>query len=96
MSKFSTYRHTPFCRPNYPTLSGCAALVEEAISVLGGAVKGNCSFEVTIGEECEIVGGSAVEGMQVIAEVTPNDGERKVDVFTTPQVVFQYAHRQGI
>jgi hypothetical protein len=56
--------------------------------VLGGLVKGNCAFEVTIGEECEIVGGSAVEGMQVIAEVTPNDGERKVDVFTAPQVVF--------
>ncbi|MEO0555182.1 MAG: hypothetical protein AAF149_18380 [Bacteroidota bacterium] len=56
--------------------------------VLGGLVKGNCRFEVTIGEECEIIGGSALQGVDVIAEVTPNDGQREVDVFSTPQVVF--------
>lgn len=57
-------------------------------SVLGGLVKGDCRFEVTIGEECEIVGGSVLQGIQVIAEVTPNQGEREVSVFNTPQTVF--------
>ncbi|GAA0894202.1 hypothetical protein GCM10009122_38820 [Fulvivirga kasyanovii] len=58
-------------------------------SVLGGLVKGNCKFEVTLGEECELVGvGSAVEGIKVIAEVTPNEGEKEVSVFNTPQAVF--------
>jgi len=56
--------------------------------VLGGLVSGNCKFEVTIGEECEIVGGSVLQGIKVIAEVTPNEGEREVSVFNTPQSVF--------
>ncbi len=60
-------------------------------SVLGGLVKGNCSFEVTIGEECEIQQeGSALEGVNVIAQLTPQDGLGDVDVFTAPQAVFNY------
>ncbi|MCB0497338.1 MAG: hypothetical protein KDC79_14450 [Cyclobacteriaceae bacterium] len=57
-------------------------------SVLGGLVKGSCKFEVTIGEECEIVGGSVLEGINVIADLTPQEGVKDVDVFTTPQAVF--------
>ncbi len=63
-------------------------IVGGRFSVLGGLVKGNCRFEVTIGEECEIVGGSVLQGIQVIAEVTPNDGEKDISVFNTPQAVF--------
>ena len=60
-------------------------------TVLGGLVKGNCSFEVTIGEECEIQQeGSALEGVNVIAQLTPQDGLGEVDVFTAPQAVFNY------
>ena len=57
-------------------------------SVLGGLVKGNCKFEVTVGEECEITGGSVLEGIVVISEVTPNFGEKDVSVFNAPQGVF--------
>ncbi len=57
-------------------------------SVLGGLVKGNCKFEVIIGEECEIVKESVLEGIAVIAAVTPTLDTKDVDVFTTPQAVF--------
>lgn len=57
-------------------------------SVLGGLVKGRCAFQVTIGKECEIQGGSVLEGVEVIADISPGDGESEVSVFTTPQAVF--------
>ncbi len=56
--------------------------------VLGGLVSGSCRFEVVIGEECEIVGGSVVEGVKVIADLTPKEAEKDVDVFGTPQALF--------
>lgn len=57
-------------------------------SVMNGLVKGNCKFEIVIGEDCKIVGGSVLESIQVISQVTPNDGEREVNVFTTAQGIF--------
>lgn len=61
-------------------------------SVLGGLVSGQCRFQVTIGEECEIVKPQgedrAVGDIQVIAQLTPETGETAVSVFNTPQVVF--------
>ncbi|MBV6642706.1 MAG: hypothetical protein KI791_18450, partial [Cyclobacteriaceae bacterium] len=43
------------------------------------------------GEECEIQQeGSALEGVNVIAQLTPQDGLGEVDVFTAPQAVFNY------
>jgi hypothetical protein len=62
-------------------------------SVLGGAVKGNCRFEVEIGEECQIVqegNNSILESLEVLADATPQNNLRDVDVFTTPQAVFNY------
>ncbi|HAP59812.1 MAG TPA: hypothetical protein DCR93_10025, partial [Cytophagales bacterium] len=63
-------------------------IVGGRFSVLGGLVKGNCRFEVTLGEECQIQAGSVVEGIAVISDVTPSDGSADVDVFATPQAVF--------
>ncbi len=58
-------------------------------SILGGLVSGNCRFDLTIGKECEIEGGgSPVQGIEVIAEVTPNDGSTDVNVFNSAQAVF--------
>ena len=59
--------------------------------ILGGLVKGNCSFEVTIGEECKIISNNPLEGIEIIAAVTPADGTREVDVFSKPQAVFNIA-----
>ncbi|MEH0153361.1 hypothetical protein V6R21_04395 [Limibacter armeniacum] len=56
--------------------------------ILGGLVKGNCSFEFTIGEECQIQGASPLGGIEVIAAMTPADKKEDVNVFSAGQVVF--------
>lgn len=59
--------------------------------VLGGLVKGNCKFQVTLGRKCEMVreeDDSVLDDIKVIAQQTPIDLEKDVNVFTTPQVVF--------
>ncbi|ANQ50719.1 hypothetical protein MY04_3357 [Flammeovirga sp. MY04] len=57
-------------------------------NILGGLVKGNCSFEFTLGEQCIIQGASPLGGMEIIASMTPSDKSEDVDVFSAPQVVF--------
>ena len=57
-------------------------------NVMNGLVKGNCKFEVTIGEECEVVSGSVLESIQVISQVTPGDGESDISVYTAAQGIF--------
>lgn len=61
-------------------------------SVLGGLVKGRCKFEIEIGEECELIqdGGSPLESIEVLAQATPGDLSKDVDVFTVPQAVFNF------
>src|SRR5690606_36749555 len=58
--------------------------------ILGGLVSGNCRFKVTIGEECEIQGGSPL-GLEVIASMQPSGNPQEVSVFTAPQVAFNLA-----
>lgn len=64
-------------------------------SLLGGRISGNCRFQLELGELCTIqsTGGeevSPVAGLAVISELTPGDGRSNIDVFATPQVVFNY------
>lgn len=62
-------------------------------SVLGGLVKGNCKFEIEIGKECEIIrnqDGSILESVEVLAQATPQESAKDVDVFTVPQAIFNY------
>ncbi len=57
--------------------------------ILGGLIKGKCKFEFDVGKKCEIQGAqSAVASLQLIGDMTPSDKATDVDVFTTPQVVF--------
>ncbi|WP_439182734.1 hypothetical protein [Carboxylicivirga taeanensis] len=56
-------------------------------SVLGGLVSGQCNFDFEIGEECKIMGGSPF-GQEVIAQLTPPEGEKGVNVFAAPQAIF--------
>jgi hypothetical protein len=55
--------------------------------ILGGLIKGKCNFEFELGEECKIVGGSPF-GEDVIAQLTPGTGDKEVNVFTSPQAIF--------
>ena len=59
-------------------------------NVLGGLVKGKYSFQVTLGNDCKIVTGSEnpLEDIKIISDFTPADQSADVDVFTTPQAVF--------
>ncbi|MBV4357202.1 hypothetical protein [Pinibacter aurantiacus] len=62
-------------------------------NLLGGLVKGNMNFKLKIGNECKIVndaGKEAVVGMAVISDITPKDTVN-TDVFTAPQVAFNFA-----
>jgi len=57
-------------------------------SVLGGLVKGNCNFQMEIGESCTILGADdPVENMDVILQITPVDGA-DISVYTEPIVQF--------
>lgn len=59
--------------------------------VLGGLVKGQCKFEVTLGTKCEMVkkaDDNALDDIKVISQQTPANLEKEVNVFNTPQVVF--------
>jgi predicted transport protein len=93
----------PFYSGNYDIIDlGAAAVLQAKLpnplwmqgnvggyySILGGMVKGNCKFQVTIGQQCEIVGGSALSGIKVIADITPANGTKDVNVFNAPQAVF--------
>jgi hypothetical protein len=56
-------------------------------SILNGLVKGDCNFQVTLGEQCELESGPPIT-TEVIADMQPVTGSREVDVFTSPQVAF--------
>jgi hypothetical protein len=56
-------------------------------SVMGGLISGKCNFDFEIGEECKIMGGSPF-GQEIIAQLTPAEGEKDVNVFASPQAVF--------
>lgn len=100
----------PFKKGNFPIIQGeLAALMQAQLpnpvwirgivggrfSILGGLVKGNCRFELEIGQKCELVGGSALEGVEIISDVSPATGTPEVDVFTTPQATFNLAVDQA-
>ncbi len=59
-------------------------------SVLGGLVKGKCQFQVTLGEKCKIEKSAEdmLADIKVISEITPAHDEKDVNVFNTPQTVF--------
>lgn len=56
--------------------------------ILGGLVKGNCKFEFTLGEECKVISASPFGGIKIISEITPANGSKDIDVFNSPQVLF--------
>ncbi len=57
-------------------------------NLLGGLVKGRFRFKVELGDKCEIIGGSVIDGIVVIGEMSPKEGSTEVDVFAAPQVPF--------
>ncbi len=58
-------------------------------SVLGGLVKGQVSFKATIGEKCVIAGAAPGMDVNIVKQITPDEGDAKVSVFNVPQVLFE-------
>jgi hypothetical protein len=57
--------------------------------ILGGMVKGHCSFDVTVGKDCKPMGDqNLLEDVNMIAEISPAKNSTNVDVFNAPQVAF--------
>lgn len=71
-----------------PNPTWVQGIVGGRYSVLGGLVSGNCKFKLTIGEECQMVGGSVLASIKVIEEITPAEGSSNVSVFNSPQALF--------
>lgn len=63
-----------------------AGAVGGEFRLLGGLVKGKCNFDFTVGEKCDIEGGSPF-GEDVIAQLTPMDKSEGVNVFLAPQLI---------
>jgi len=57
-------------------------------SILGGLIKGKFHFKVTIGEVCEMSNAGPLDDVKVISDITPADKATQVDVFASPQTVF--------
>ena len=57
-------------------------------NVMGGLIKGYCSFDFEIGDKCDLSGGVSPFGEDIISQITPASGEQDVNVFAAPQVVF--------
>jgi hypothetical protein len=64
--------------------------------LFGGVISGNCNFSVELGTKCTMQSkggggaGEALSAMSVISALTPENDRTNVDVFTNPQVVFNY------
>lgn len=92
-----------FIKKKVPVIKGGAAALMQAmlpnpssfrgylgvnINVLG-LIKGNARFKVSLGEECDLViPGSSPIDMAVINDVSPQDNETEMSVFTMPQATF--------
>ncbi|MEZ5038436.1 MAG: hypothetical protein R2828_01030 [Saprospiraceae bacterium] len=56
--------------------------------ILNGLIKGNWTFDLTIGEECNIIGADDPGIVKVIESIEPKTSLDAVDVSTTPKVNF--------
>jgi hypothetical protein len=59
-------------------------------NILGGLVKGDFNIDFEIGEQCSLVAQSAdpINGISMIAGISPTNGEKVVSVFKAPRAVF--------
>lgn len=92
-----------FIKGRYPFIQLAAAAMMEAnlpdptgfkgraglmYSILGGMVEGRCNFEIQVGDMCTMVPANPLSGMDFIAEILPENGERDQSCFSSPAVSF--------
>ena len=71
--------------PNPTWLSGN---VGGYYNILGGLVRGNCSFEFTLGERCRIPTESPLAAIRILESLVPGDGATNVDPYINPVAAF--------
>ncbi len=65
-------------------------------SILNGWISGRFRLRVTLGKECEFENEGPLNGIKMIADVTPEDNDTGVDVFAAPQATFSLKVNQPI
>jgi hypothetical protein len=58
--------------------------------LLGGIIKGHCSFDFKKGSECVPVVENPLARLDIISDINPVSGSNNVDVFTEPQVATNF------
>ncbi|MDR2423364.1 MAG: hypothetical protein LBD59_01395 [Prevotellaceae bacterium] len=73
-----------------PNPAWFAGYLGVSFDLLGGLVKGNMQFKLSLGEECTLLpaDGAPLDIKEIISEMTPADKSTEVDVFSVPQVAF--------
>ncbi|GAA4275918.1 hypothetical protein [Aquimarina mytili] len=77
-------------RGQFPNPAYFEGFVGMYFNILGGLVKGRMRLKIDIGEECILENVGDAVGVPIISDVSPADGNQKIDVFTAPQAVFNY------
>ena len=73
---------------NFPDPSGFRGRAGLMYSILGGMVEGRCNFEVEVGQKCTFVIPNPLSGMNIIADMMPENGTREQSCFSSPAVSF--------
>lgn len=59
--------------------------------ILGGLLKGSCHIDFECGTKCEPVKDVPLLGEDMIAQITPGNAEKDVNVFVSPQLILNIA-----
>ncbi len=66
-------------------------IITGSYRVLGGLIKGKCHIDFECGTKCEPVKGGPLLGEDMIAQITPGNGDKDVSVFAAPQLLLNVA-----
>ena len=66
-------------------------IITGSYSVMGGLLKGSCHIDFECGTKCEPVKGGPLLGEDMIAQITPGNGDKDVSVFAAPQLLLNVA-----
>ncbi|MBN8680358.1 MAG: hypothetical protein J0M29_19180 [Chitinophagales bacterium] len=59
--------------------------------LLGGLIKGQCDFQVTIGEKCQIAGAdNPLSEINIVQRVSPENGSKLISTAAFPEVFFNF------
>jgi hypothetical protein len=75
-------------RGGLPNPSWLSGNVGGDYNILGGLVRGNCSFEFTLGERCRIPTESPLAAIRILSSLDPPDGATNVDPYINPVAAF--------